>query len=650
MANPSNFIIVFIVRSTEVGLGDYTLYFEDVPEVLFTENESNLKKLCGLDNLNLHVKDAFHDYVILKDTQAVATEQGTKAGLFYSLEFAGGDTKQLRFRLSSQEGLQQPFDTFEEVLKKRKEEADTFYDEIVSKKANDELKTIQRRALAGLLWNKQYYNFVVETWLKEADRQHPRNREWGHFYSDDVLSVPDKWEYPCFFSWDTAFQTLPLAMVDPVFAKRQLVLLTREWYMQPSGQIPAYEWNFSDVNPPVHAWAAWRVYKIESKMHGREDRLFLERVFQKLLLNFTWWVNRKDRSGKNIFQGGFLGLDNISLFNRNEPLPGWGVLYQSEATSWMGMYCLNMLAISLELAKDNLAYEDMASKFFEHFLYISEAINTTCDRHHPLWCEEDGFYYDLIQWEGGEALPLKVRSMVGLVPLLAVTVLPQESLQQFKGFTKRLNWFLEHRVDLCSEGSTLRIEGEEGRRLLSIVDETKLKSVLKTVLDEDEFLSPFGIRSLSKYHDKNPYVLEFDSKQYTIDYEPGEATTPLFGGNSNWRGPVWVPLNMLLIESLQKYHHFYGDDFKIECPTGSGNLMTLWEVAGVISKRLISLFTKDPQGKRPFLGPHIPPWEDHFLFHEYFHAETGEGLGASHQTGWTALIAKLIRQACQYGV
>ena len=631
-------------------LGKYFLYFEGSPEVLFTENESNLKKLSGMDNPSLHVKDAFHDYVIQKKMQAVAKEQGTKAALFYALTFAAKETKTLRFRLSAQGDNAAPFEDFEKVLKARKEEADAFYDEIVSKKASEDLNQIQRSAFAGLLWNKQYYNYVVETWLKEANRDHPRNKEWGHFHSDDVLSVPDKWEYPCFFSWDTAFQTLPLAMIDPEYAKKQLVLLTREWYMHPSGLIPASEWNFDDVNPPVHAWAAWRVYKIEQKMHGKADRLFLERVYQKLLLNFTWWVNREDQEGKNIFQGGFLGLDNISLFNRNEPLPGGGELYQSDATSWMGMYCLNMLTISLELAKDNLAYEDMASKFFEHFLYISEAINTTCDGHQPLWCEEDGFYYDLIQWGDGEALPLKVRSLVGLVPLFAVTVIPKASLEQFRGFTKRLTWFIEHRSDLCSQGAAMHLEGEKGRRLLAIVNEERLRRILTRVLDENEFLSPFGIRSLSKYHDKNPYVLEFDSTQYTIDYEPGESTTPLFGGNSNWRGPVWFPLNMLLIESLQKYHHFYGDTFKIECPTGSGHLMNLWEVAGEISKRLISLFTKDAEGNRPFLGSNIPPWEDNLLFHEYFHAETGQGLGASHQTGWTALIAKLIRQACQYGL
>lgn len=640
--------------SMHPSLGSYFLYFQESPEPIFTENATNEARSYGTEKKLLHTKEAFHFYVIEKQKNAISSEKkGTKGGLVYRQEYRGGETKTLYFRLTNKKVSKKPLDIAEKVFAKRKKEADSFYKEIIFQDTCEELIIIQRRAFAGLLWNKAFYNYIVEQWIHDAKRSPIRNQDWTHVHSEDILSVPDKWEYPAFYSWDTAFQSLPMAMIDPEFAKKQLHLLTREWYMHPSGKIPAYEWCFSDVNPPVHAWATWRVYKIEKKVHGVEDRLFLERVFQKLLLNFTWWVNRKDIEEKNIFQGGFLGLDNISIFNRSEQIPGAKELYQSDATSWMGMYCLNMLAIALELAEKNEAYEDLASKFFEHFVYISEAINYCCDGRTSLWDEEDGFYYDHLKLSSGEDVPLKIRSMVGLVPLFAVNVLNPAKLKRFKGFTKRLNWFVEHRGGLRQEISEIQREGVEGRRILSIVTETKLRRILEKMLDENEFLSPYGIRSLSKYHKKNPYVIEVDSKHYTVTYEPAEAETALFGGNSNWRGPIWFPLNMLLIESLQKYHHFYGESFKVECPTGSGNYKNLWEVAGEISKRLISLFERNQDGKRPIYGENAlfqndAYFKDQFLFHEYFNADTGEGLGAAHQTGWTALIAKLIRQSCQY--
>lgn len=621
------------LEATHPTLGNYTLHFEGSPQALFTDNVSQ----------GAHSKGAFHDYVIGGNKDAVAgNNQGTKAALWYCQEFGPYETKKWHFRLTNQAFSAPPLHSVEGIVKTRKQEADQFYNETICKEHSNEHKLIERQAFAGLLWNKAYYNLVIEDWNK-------RNAEWSHLHADDVLSVPDKWEYPAFYSWDTAFQSLPLAMIDPAFAKKQLELLTREWYMHPNGQIPSYEWAFSDVNPPVHAWASWRTYKIEGKREGKHDRLFLERVFQKLLLNFTWWVNRKDQAGKNIFEGGFLGLDNISIFNRSEKLPGVSELAQSDATSWMGMYCLNMLEIALELAKENVAYEDMASKFFEHFLYISEAINLAEDGKTPLWDEEDGFFYDVLKLGDGSEFSLKIRSMVGLVPLFAVATLTPDDLARFDGFAKRLGWFVDHRSAQHAETARLKESGVEKRKLLSIVGPKQLRRILEKVLDPEEFLSPYGIRSLSKYHKKHPYVLQLNSHDYTIGYEPAESQSPLFGGNSNWRGPIWFPLNMLLIESLQKFHHYYGDDFKVECPTGSGNYMNLWDVGGEISKRLISLFTVNQEGKRPVFGEKVlmqtdPHFNEYLLFHEYFNGDTGEGLGASHQTGWTALIAKLIAQ------
>jgi hypothetical protein len=627
------------LEAGHVHLGSYSLYFEKPEAVWFTENETGRK-------------DAFHRYLIGKEKNAVSDAGGTKAALHYTCDLGPGQVCQFHWRLTKDATLKEPFADFERLFAERKADADLFYGELLPPHLPEDLRHIQRAAFAGLLWNKQFYHYVVEEWLKTR-RSPSRNKDWPHLYNDDVLSVPDKWEYPCFFSWDTAFHTVPLALIDPEFAKRQLTLLTREWYMHPNGQLPAHEWSFSDVNPPVHAWAAWRVYKIEKKTHHRTDRHFLESVFQKLLLNFTWWVNRKDADGRNIFQGGFLGLDNISVFNRSEQLPLGGQLYQSDATSWMGMYCLNMLTIALELAKDNPSYEDMASKFYEHFLHIADAINHVGERDISLWNEEDGFYYDVLKLPDGRQFPLKVRSLVGLVPMFAVATLEPEVFAQFKGFDRRVEWFLNHRGDLCEKVASMRAPGVGNRRLLSLVHRERLKRVLSKMLDEAEFLSPYGIRSLSKYHEEHPYALQLDGHEYRVDYEPAESTTKLFGGNSNWRGPIWFPLNMLIIESLQKFHHYYGDSLKVEFPTGSGKWMDLWDVSKELSLRLARLFLKDEKGHRPIYGGNLifqedPHWKDYLLFYEYFHGDNGAGLGASHQTGWTGLVAKLVQQYCQY--
>jgi len=647
--------------ASDSKLGTYTLYFESAKELLFTENETNTQRVFCRPNSSKFVKDAFHEYIVGKNSSSCNPEkQGTKAAPHFIVEIAPGDSFPLRLRLTTEKNLSKPFEGFSAIFQKRKQEADQFYNDLIPPDAMQDARLIQRQAFAGMLWNKQFYHYIVEEWLNknpyssEPFKRNPeRNEDWIHLYNDDILSVPDKWEYPCFFSWDSAFHTIPFAMIDPDFAKKQLMLLMREWYMHPNGQVPAYEWSFSDVNPPVHAWATWRVYKIDLRMHGNQDTRFLESVFQKLLLNFTWWVNRKDATGRNIFQGGFLGMDNISVFNRSDHIPEGGTLYQSDATSWMGMYCLNMLTIALELAKTDPSYEDMASKFFEHFLYISDAINYEIGDKIPLWDEEDGFYYDLLTLPNGTHYRLKARSMVGIIPLFAVATLSPEQLGQFKGFNKRLEWFLNNRKDLCEKIAPMGLPGNEGRRLLAIMNGDRLKRVLSKLLDEKEFLSPYGIRSLSKYHEDHPYALRLDSHEYTVNYEPGESSTRLFGGNSNWRGPIWFPLNMLIIESLQKFHYYFGDGYKVECPTGSGKMMTLWEVASEISHRLVKMFAAGPEGKRtifrtdtPFQND--PHWKDLMFFHEYFDGDTGAGLGACHQTGWTGLVAKLILQLSHY--
>ncbi len=622
--------------------GDYRLYFEGAEEVLFTENETGLK-------------DGIQE-AIVNGNRAKLKTSGTKAAVHSVHTIAPGKNTVLKLRLTNQT-LPHPFADFTSTFQQRKQEADTFYHDIIPCHLSDEHKRIQRQAFAGLLWNKQFYHYVVEEWLNgdnplsppPAARKHGRNAQWKHMYGDDIFSMPDSWEYPWFASWDLAFQCIPLAMVDPAFAKKQLSLLTREWYIHPNGQIPAYEWNFSDVNPPVLAWAAWRIFKIEQRKHGHEDRGFLEQIFQKLIMNFTWWVNRKDTEGRNVFEGGFLGLDNISIFNRSEQLPKGAELTQSDATSWMAMYCLHMATIAVELATKEPLYEDMASKFFKHFLYIADAINYQHPDCPPLWDEEDGFYYDLLKHPDGTFQSLKIRSMVGLIPLFAVATVDPDKLAALPNFRHRFEWFKAHRADLCVNISPLNELGQKDRRILSLLDKNKLQRLLEKVFDENEFLSPYGVRSVSKYHENNPFVLKCNGTRSQVDYEPGDSRTRLYGGNSNWRGPVWFPLNYLLIEALQKYHYYYGDDFKVECPTGSGQWMNLWDAAAELSRRLIRLFERDESGKRAVYGQVGKFQEDeHFrdwiLFHEFFHGETGEGLGASHQTGWTALVAKLIQQ------
>jgi hypothetical protein len=632
------------------------------PELLFTENETNLERLFNTSNASPYVKDGINNYVVNGQKNGVNSDGvGTKASAYYLLEVAPGATSTIQLRLTDSGDLwgSEAFGSnFASIFESRKLEADEFYQRIAPASLSPDKRNVQRQAFAGMLWSKQFYYYVVEEWLNgDSDalkpppqRENGRNHDWIHLYNDDIISMPDKWEYPWFAAWDLAFHVIPLATIDPDFAKQQLIRLTREWYMHPNGQLPAYEWAFGDVNPPVHAWAAWRVYKIEQKMYDRADTLFLERVFQKLLLNFTWWVNRKDVEGKNIFQGGFLGLDNIGVFDRSAKLPTGGYLQQADGTSWMAMYSLNMLTIALELAKSNPAYEDTASKFFEHFLYIADAMDRIGKKEITLWDEEDGFYYDVLHLPDGHQFPLKVRSMVGLIPLFAVATLEQETLQQLPNFKKRMEWFIRNRPDLKENVACMETPGVGTRRLLAIAYRDKLRRILAKMLDETEFLSPYGIRAVSKFHAEHPYVFQTETQPYQVDYEPAESTTAMFGGNSNWRGPIWFPVNYLIIESLQKFHHYLGNDFKVECPTGSGQMMNLWEVAQELSERLNRIFLKDASGNRPVYGgleqfQTDPHWHDLILFHEYFHGDNGAGIGASHQTGWTGLIAKLIQQS-----
>ena len=653
---------IFVIQTRHPELEDMRFYGESPRELLFTENETNMKKLFGTENASPYVKDGINDYIVKGLKDRVNPERtGTKFSPCYLMHFNPGESRELKFRLSKSKNLKTPFGKqFDETFLRRKDDADEFYEKICPFPIEEDVRNIQRQSFSGMLWAKQFYNYVVEDWLEgdpafpppPEERKNGRNHNWTHLYADDVLSMPDKWEYPWFAAWDTAFHTIPLSMVDPDFAKRQLTRLTREWYMHPNGQIPAYEWAFGDVNPPVHAWGAWRVYKIENKIYGKKDKLFLESVFQKLLLNFTWWVNRKDTKGNNIFQGGFLGLDNIGVFDRSAVLPLGGYMEQADGTSWMGMYALNMLTIALELAKDNKSYEDIASKFFEHFLYISDAINSFGKSGTGLWDETDGFYYDMLNLPDGKQIPLKIRSMVGLIPLFAVMTIDQEVIDSLPGFKRRMEWFTNNRHDLVTQCAIGKGDIDE-RNFLSITNQLKLRRILEKMLDEEEFLSPYGIRSLSKYHKDTPYSLKLKGTEHRVDYEPAESTTGLFGGNSNWRGPIWFPVNFLIIESLQKFHHFLGDSFKVECPTGSGNLMNLWQVSLELSHRLMKIFTKDDSGRRPVYGgveklQTDPHWKDLITFNEYFHGDNGVGIGASHQTGWTGLIAKLIEQCAEY--
>ncbi len=651
---------IAVVEARHPAAGTHYLYAEGRPELVFTENETNRERLYHLPNAGLYVKDAFHRHVINGETGAVNPAlQGTKAAAVYRGIIGPGGSQIYRLRLSKAAQVE-PFEDFDRLLALRLQEADAFYRVVQNPNLNDQERCVQRQALAGMLWSKQLYYYDIEQWLAgdpigpppPVTRLEGRNHDWEHINNFDLITMPDKWEYPWYAGWDLAFHCIPLALVDPDYAKRQLELLAREWYMHPNGQLPAYEWNFGDVNPPVHAWAAWRVYKIEAKQQGRADRAFLEGLFHKLLLNFTWWVNKKDAGGKNVFQGGFLGLDNISVFDRSAPLPTGDYLDQSDATAWMAFYCLVMLKIALELAKKEPVYQDSASKFFEHFLRIARAMTHEYRGGLSLWNEEDGFFYDAIQFSDGHIVPLKVRSLVGLMPLLAVETLDPELMEAMPDFARRLNWFFDNRVYLRDEGhmACVKSPGAKSRRLLSIVNRDRLVRVLRHMLDENEFLSPYGIRSLSKYHEKSPFVFRVDSHEFAICYQPAESDTGLFGGNSNWRGPVWFPINYLLIESLQKFNHYYGPSFQVECPTGSGQMMTLGEVATHLSKRLIGLFLPDEGGKRPIYGgtetfQHDPLWRDLVLFNEYFHGDNGAGLGASHQSGWTGLVAKLIQQS-----
>jgi hypothetical protein len=641
-------------------LGAYRLEIEagpgGPPALLFTDNETNTERLFGRPNPSPWVKDAFHERLIAGRHDAVnPAATGTKAAAHHHLRLDAGAEVTVRLRLSADaERPAAPFGRgFDQTMARRAREADEFYAARIPAAATPDERRVIRQGYAGLLWSQQFYNYIVEQWLEgdpaspppPASRLSGRNHDWGHLYNRDVVSMPDTWEYPWYAAWDLAFHMIPFAALDQDFAKRQLLLFLREWYMHPNGQLPAYEFALGDVNPPVHAWACWRVYKMTGP-RGRRDLDFLARAFQKLLLNFTWWVNRKDVGGRHIFAGGFLGLDNIGVFDRSRPLPGGGTLEQADGTAWMAFFCGTMLSMALELAAHDPAYEDMASKFFEHFIAIVDAMNAVGSA--GLWDEADGFYYDELHVDGTERT-LRVRSLVGIIPLFACEVLEQETIDRLPGFAHRTAWFLANRPDLARHTSYMasRGDGSHGHRLLAVPSRERLERVLRYVLDENEFLSPWGVRSLSRVHAAQPFVLEADGMAYRVDYEPGEATTRLFGGNSNWRGPVWLPLNYLLIEALERYHHFYGDELTVECPTGSGRRLSLAGVADELQRRLASLFLARPDGSRPIHGgdrryADDPHWRELLLFHEYFHAEEGRGLGASHQTGWTALITGIL--------
>jgi hypothetical protein len=670
----------------ERGLGKKWLYCEKPDDMLYTENETNAERFGWGANPSPYVKDGINNYMVHGQTWAVSPRsEGTKVSSYYKLDIAPGATQSVRLRLSDTDALVAPFGpVFDQTLQDRQREAEAFYQAVTPFALSEEMRRVQRQAFAGMLWSKQFFHYVVQDWLNgdpagpppPAERKQGRNHEWIQLFNEDIVSMPDKWEYPWFAAWDLAFHTIPLALIDPDFAKGQLSLFTREWYMHPNGQMPAYEWNFGDVNPPVHAWAAWRVYKIEQKMYGQADRDFLERVFQKLALYFTWWVNRKDAEGNNLFGGGFLGLDNIGVFDRSNLRIADASIEQSDGTSWMGMFCLNLLKMATELAQGEATssmYDDMASKFFQHFLLIADALNHIGGAQVNLWDDEDKFYYDVLKvpknalLEGNDpfSFPMKVRSMVGLIPLFAVEAIDQETLDKYSisEFKTRYDWFLHNRRDLTEHGNISLLKTESnlmpGGVSFALVNPDKLRFILKRMLDESEFLSPYGIRALSKIH-AMPYQLPFPIKtqdgaviQPEVAYEPAESRFGLFGGNSNWRGPVWFPVNFLIIESLQKFHRYLGDDFKVECPTGSGHMMNLWEVASEISHRLMQIFLVDPAGKRPVYGSTHKfqtdsHWRDYLLFYEYFHGDLGAGVGAAHQTGWTGVVAKLIQQWGEY--
>ncbi len=626
-------------------------------ELVFCENETNMRRLYGIEAPG-PFKDAFHDYVIGGRRDAVSPlGEGTKCAALHRVSVPPGESIVLRFRFAAAEEAAAPAAAaFDAVLAERKKEADDFYAALQRDITCPDARAVQRQALAGMLWSKQFYHFDIRRWLSgdpaqpspPESRRHGRDSEWPHLNNADVISMPDTWEYPWYAAWDLAFHCVTFALIDPAFAKSQLLLLTREWYMHPNGQLPAYEWAFGDVNPPVHAWAAWRVYQMDRTLTGRADRVFLERVFHKLMLNFTWWVNRKDAEGRNVFQGGFLGLDNIGVFDRSAPLPTGGFINQADGTAWMAMYTLNLMRIALELAQDNHVYEDIATKFFEHFLFIAGAMTSVGEDGIGLWDEQDAFYYDVLKLPNGSCVPLRVRSLVGLIPLCAVEVLDSETLERFPGFAARTRWMLTHRPDLAALVSRWTEPGHGNRLLLSLLRRHRMKALLRRMLDEAEFLSDYGIRSVSKAHAAAPFVIAHDGTRFIVDYEPGESTSNVFGGNSNWRGPIWMPINYMLVEALYEFERFYGSEFRVECPAGSGRFLSLSEVAAELSRRLGRLFLQGPDGRRPVLGndPLVrddPHWRDLVLFHEFFHGDTGRGLGAAHQTGWTGLVALLLQ-------
>jgi hypothetical protein len=644
------------VKLLHQEIGEYHFYFEEPLHTLFTENETNTERLYGQPNKTPFVKDAFHQAVTGRQFEGLQEKkEGTKFAPVYEFNIPAGSSVMIKLRLSKHAIDQNPFDLgFDKGFENRIDEADEFFESLTMAASGDQ-RNIQRQAFASMLWSKQYFNIDIPNWLQgdpgqpepPAQRRIGRNHTWQTLNNEDIISMPDKWEYPWYAAWDLAFHCVPLSMIDPDFAKEQLILFLREWYMHPNGQLPAYEWAFGDVNPPVHAWSCLQVYKIDKQNTGKGDIRFLERVFQKLLINFTWWVNRKDHKGNNVFEGGFLGLDNIGVFDRSNMIPGGGTLEQADGTAWMAMYCLNMLEMALEIAQHNPSYEDVTTKFFEHFVYIAESLNRIGENWTSSWDENEGFFYDVLSLPDGKYVPLKVRSLVGLSTLFAVLVLEKDLLDKLPDFHQRLKWFQKYRED---NNQYLVIEELNGRNdiLLSLVPKQRLEKLLTALLDENEFLSPGGIRSISKLHEK-PYKVNIDGQDFGLNYQPGEGTTALFGGNSNWRGPVWMPMNYLLVQSLRQYACYYGDNLKAEFPTGAGTWLRLDEIADEISKRLISIFEKDEQGNRPVndyftIYRDDPHFKELVLFFEYFHGDSARGVGASHQTGWTGVVAELINK------